>query len=315
VDVEKHWLVENDKFHGEIDDKPFEARLSFNDETQRFEVESDQLDKVFIRDTGRVFTKYLNETQNFRILLGTSSVYTQGNFFTPNLLPWKGGGNRLNIEKIVVGCAGLEGIKSEKGDMTGWTKDSVFGAIHDKAQVFKAADWTPEILVCNDVGGPEIADFFGLCETTKRIVMIHGKNAKEGSSMSASAFHEVCSQAVRYLGFFNPTDHETKLTRQKIEDDWCPNKTKHPTMPRVVWAKANATAAAIAKKFTAAIEDPTFSREVWLVMGNGLSQKAFEQAVAKANPKPNEREISYLFQSTWCAVASVGASLKVVCMR
>jgi len=315
VDAEKHWLVENSKFHGEIDAKPFEARLSFNNETQRFEVESDQLDKVSIRDTGKVFTKYLNETQNFRILLGTSSVYTQGHFFTPNLLPWKGGGNRLNIQKIVVGCAGLEKIKSEKGDMKGWSKDSVFGALHDKAQVFAAAKWTPEILVCNDVGSPEIADFFGLCETTKRIVMIHGKKAREGSSMSASAFHEVCSQAVRYLGFFNPTDHETKLTTQKIADDWCPSKAKHPTLPRVVWAKGDPAAASISKKFTAAIEDPTFTREVWLVMGNGLSQKTFEQAVAKTNPKPNEREISYLFQSTWCAVASVGASLKVVCMR
>src|SRR5262249_4064508 len=155
---------------------------------------SDQLDKVSIRETGKVFTKYLNETQNFRILLGTSSVYTQGNFFTPNLLPWKGGGNRFNIQTIVTGCAGLEGIKSEKGDLTGWKKDSVFGAIRDTAEVFASASWTPEILVCNDVGGPEIADFFGLCETPKRIVMIHGKLAKEGSSMSASAFHEVCSQ-------------------------------------------------------------------------------------------------------------------------
>jgi superfamily II DNA or RNA helicase len=315
LDVEKHWLIENGKFHGEIDDKPFEARLTFNPEAQRFEIESEQLDKVCIRDTGRVFTKYLNETQNFRVLLGTSNVYTQGSFFTPNLLPWRGGGNRLNIQKIVVGCAGLEGIKSEKGDKTGWSKDSVFGALRDKTQVFAAAKWTPEVLVCNDVGNPEIADFFGLCETTKRLVMIHGKNAKGGSSMSASAFHEVCSQAVRYLGFFNPTDHETKLTREKIADDWCPNRAKHPVLPRVVWAKGNPTPAALAKKFTIAIEDPTFDREVWLVMGNGLSQKAFEQAVAKSNPKPNEREISYLFQSTWCAVASVGTALRVFCMR
>jgi len=315
VDTEKNWLVKRGQFHGEIDDKPFEARLAFNLETQRFEIESEQLDKVFIRDTHKVFTKYLNETQNFRILLGTSSVYTQGNFFTPNLLPWKGGGNRLNIQKIVVGCAGLEGTKSEKGDLTGWSKDSVFGAIHDKTQVFASAKWTPEILVCNDVGSPEIADFFGLCETTKRIVMIHGKNAKAGSSMSASAFHEVCSQAVRYLGFFNPTDNETKLTTKKVADDWCPSAAKHPKLKRVVWAKRTPTPSEISKMFTAAIEDPTFSREVWLVMGNGLSQKLFEQAVAKAKPKPNEREISYLFQSTWCAVASVGASLRVFCMR
>lgn len=315
VDAEKHWLVENGQFHGEVDDRPFEARIAFNLETQRFEVESDQLDKVFIRETHKVFTKYLNESQNFRVLLGTSSVYTQGNFFTPNLLPWKGGGNRLNIHKIVVGCAGLEGIKSEKGDMTGWSKDSVFGALLDKTQIFTAAKWTPEIFICNDVGSPEIADFFGLCETTKRIVMIHGKKAREGSSMSASSFHEVCSQAVRYLGFFNPTDNETKLSVAKIADDWCPDAAKHPKLKRVVWAKGNLTPSDISKKFNAAIEDPTFSREVWLVMGNGLSQKLFEQAVAKTKPKPNEREISYLFQSTWCAVASVGASLKVFCMR
>lgn len=314
VKDEKYWLIENGTFHGEIDDKPFEARIGFNPETKRFEVESDQLDKVSIRDTGKVFTKYLNETQNFRILLGTSSVYTQGNFFTPNLLPWKGGGNRLNIQKIVVGCAGLVNIISEKGDLTGWKRDSVFGAIHDRTQVFTSAKWTPEILVCNDVGSPEIADFFALCETTKRIVMIHGKKAREGSSMSASAFHEVCSQAVRYLGFFNPTDKETKLTTKKISDDWCPSAADHPKLKRLVWAKGNPTPSEVSKKFTAAIEDPTFGREVWLVMGNGLSQKLFEQAVAKTKPKPNEREISYLFQSTWCAVASVGASLRVFCM-
>ena len=145
--------------------------------------------------------------------------------------------------------------------------------------------------------------------------MIHGKKAKEGSAMSASAFHEVCSQAVRYLGFFNPTDNDTKLTTKKIADDWCPSAAKHPKLKRVVWAKGNPTPSEISKKFTTAIEDPTFSREVWLVMGNGLSQKLFEQAVAKTKPKPNEREMSFLFQSTWCTVASVGASLRVFCMR
>lgn len=315
VDVEKHWIVEKGKFHAEIDDKPFEALVSFNTEAQRFEIESEQLEKVFTRDTNQAFTKYLNDSQNFRILLGKSSVYTQGHFFTPNLLPWKGGGSRLNIQNIVLGCAGLEGINTEKGDLTGWTRDSVFGAIKDKAHVFASANWTPEILVCNDGGNPEIADFFGLCETTKRIVMIHCKKAKEGSSMSASAFHEVCSQAVRYLGFFNPTDKETKLTTKKLTDNWCPSAAKYPTLKRIVWAKGKPTPAKISKKFTAAIEDPTFNREVWLVMGNGLSRNRFEQAVDKTNPKSNEREVSYLFQSTWCAVASVGATLRVFCMR
>lgn len=319
IDPEKLWLVQRNEFLGEIDDKPFEARITFNPETEKFKIESQQLDHAFIAPSGdgtkKVFTKYLNETQNFRILLGASTVYTQGSFFAPNLLPWQGGGNRLNIKNIVIGCAGLEGIESEKGDASGWTASSVFGVICDKSKVFKSAGWRPEILVCNDVGAPEIADFFALCESTKRIAMIHCKKASQGSSMSASAFHDVCSQAVRYLGFFNPTDIQTKLTKNKIADEWCPDESKHPKLKRIVWAKGNLTPSKIANKFAAAISDPTYSREVWLVMGNGLSHKLFVQAVEKTKPKPNEREICYLFQSTWCAVASVGASLKVICMR
>ena len=261
-----------------------------------------------------MFTNYLNESQEFRILLGTSVVYAQGRFFTPNLRPWRGGGSRINIEKIVVGCAGLQGVTSEKGDLTGWCATSVFGAISDKAKVFSDAGWVPDILVCNDVGAPEIADFFGLSEATEKMVMIHAKKANEGSKLSASSFHEVCSQAVRYLGFFNPSDTQTKLSESMIAGSWAPDGSKYKEQKRLVWSPVGLSAKDVLKKFDAAISDPTFSREVWLVMGNGLSQDGFVKAVEKKTPRPNERELSYLLQSTWCAAASVGAALKVVCM-
>ena len=312
------WLVNGGRFRGEIEEQYFEATVQFNSQTGRFEIESDQLDAVTIDmpdGRRRIFTKYLNESQEFRILLGTSVVYTQGRFFTPNLRPWRGGGSRINIEKIVVGCAGLEGITSEKGDLTGWSATSVFGAITDKAKVFHDVGWVPDILVCNDVGAPEIADFFGLSEATKKVVMIHAKKAKEGSKLSASSFHEVCSQAVRYLGFFNPSDTQTKLSEANIAGTWGPDASKYKQQKRLVWFPAGVSVKDVSQKFTAAMSDPTFSREVWLVMGNGLSQDGFVKAVEKKTPKPNEREISYLLQSAWCAAASVGASLKVVCMR
>lgn len=311
------WLVNGGSFRGEIEEQYFEATVQFNSQTGRFEIESAQLDHVRIDvpdGRRRIFTNYLNESQEFRILLGTSVVYAQGRFFTPNLRPWRGGGSRINIEKIVVGCAGLAGITSEKGDLTGWSATSVFGAISDKAKVFHAAGWTPDILVCNDVGAPEIADFFGLSETTKKIVMVHAKKASEGSKLSASSFHDVCSQAVRYLGFFNPSDAQTKLSEAKIAGKWAPDASKYKEQKRLVWSPAGLSANDVLKKFDAAISDPTFTREVWLVMGNGLSHGAFVKAVAKNTPKPNERELSYLLQSTWCAAASVGAALKVICM-
>lgn len=315
--VDDLWLVHGGRFQGEIEDRHFEATVKFNSQTGRFEIESDQLDTVTI-DTPdgrrRIFTKYLNESQEFRILLATSVVYTQGRFFTPNLRPWRGGGSRINIEKIVVGCSGLQGITTEKGDLTGWPATSVFGAIIDKAKVFHDVGWVPEILVCNDVGAPEIADFFGLSETTKKIVMIHAKKAREGSKLSASAFHEICSQASRYLGFFNPSDKQTKLSEAKIKSIWNPDPQKYKQRKRLVYSPAGVDDKDVSQKFDAAISDPTFSREVWLVMGNGLSQDCFAKALEKKTPKPNEREMSYLLQSTWCSAASVGASLKVVCM-
>jgi hypothetical protein len=311
------WLVNGGQFCGEIDEQYFEATVQFNSQNRRFEIDSDQLDAVYITTADgrkRIFTRYLNDSQEFRILLGTSVIYTQGRFFTPNLRPWRGGGTRINIEKIVVGCAGLQAITSEKGDLTGWSAASVFGAIADRTKVFHDAGWEPEILVCNDVGAPEIADFFGLSESTKRIVMIHAKKAREDSTLSASAFHEVCSQAVRYLGFFNPSDTLTKLSEAKIKGEWSPDPKRYAKRSRLVWAPHGLSAADISKKFGTAISDPTFVREVWLVMGNGLSQTAFVSAVGKTTPKPNEREISYLLQSTWCATASVGAALRVICM-
>jgi len=316
-DVNDLWLVSGDHFFGEIDEQYFEATVRFDLQNGRFQIESDQLDAVHIVTPDgrrRIFTKYLNESQEFRILLGSSVVYAQGKFFTPNLRPWCGGGKRMNIEKIVVGCAGLQGITSEKGDLTGWSAASVFGAIIHKNKVFRDADWKPEILVCNDVGAPEMADFFGLSEASKRIVMIHAKKAREGSILSASSFHEVCSQAVRYLGFFNPSDTQTKLSPPKISGTWCPDAEKFAERQRLVWAPPGLSAEDISKKFAAAISDPTFRREVWLVMGNGLSHAGFVSALEKKTPKPNERELSYLLQSTWSATASVGAFLKVVCM-
>jgi hypothetical protein len=268
---------------------------------------------VKLGESGRSLVQHLNETQNFRLLLGTSTVYTQGSFFTPNLLPWRGGGSRWNVERIVSGCGALAGIASEKGDINGWTSDSVFGALSGPAGVFAVAG-EPEVLVCNDVGAPEMADFLALYEGAKRIAMIHCKKARPGSSMSASAFHDVCSQAVRYLGFFNPTDRDTKLTSAQVSGVWCPDELRHPRLKRLVRGGPGAPPASISRRFSEAIADPTFSREVWLVMGNGLSKSEFERAIAKKTPKPNEREVSYLFQSTWCSVASVGASLRVFCM-
>ena len=73
------WLVKNGQFLGEIDEQYFQASIQFNSQAGRFEIESDQLDEVYI-DTPdgrrRIFRNYLNDTQEFRILLD-SRLFTR----------------------------------------------------------------------------------------------------------------------------------------------------------------------------------------------------------------------------------------------
>jgi len=144
--------------------------------------------------------------------------------------------------------------------------------------------------------------------------MIHAKKARVGSKMSASAFYDVCSQAVRYLGFFNPNNSRSRITAGQLDQIWSPDDAKYSARNRVlINASGLQTTAKIVSRFEEAVRDPTFTREVWLVMGNGLSRAAFERAMNKTDPLANEREVALLFQATWSSVAAAGATLKVVC--
>ena len=90
----------------------------------------------------RIFTNYLNESQDFGSFLDSSVMYTQGRFFTPNLRPWRGGGTRINIEKIVVGCAGLKGI-TPKREITVARVRPLDLAHRRRTKVFHDVGWDP----------------------------------------------------------------------------------------------------------------------------------------------------------------------------
>lgn len=73
------------------------------------------------------------------------------------------------------------------------------------------------------------------------------------------------------------------------------------------------TAAAIWQEIREAIRNPSTSREVWLVVGAGLSLEAFDVASRRERPPGYLIQLIYLLQGTWGAVSSVGAVLKVFC--
>ncbi len=193
----------------------------------------------------------------------------------------------------------------------GWPDDSVFGVIVDlDGGIFQSVGWIPEILICNDIAS-EVADFFAITQNPKRLIMIHAKRAKQNLSLSASAFHEICSQAVRYLGFFNPNDVGSKLSAPLIGGKW---KFENRECDRLVQNLPGMTAIQIRDLIDRLLRDALCQREVWLVLGGGLSRKALQDVIDTGNrPRPNVIQLLYLLQSTWTTTASVGAALQVFC--
>lgn len=61
------------------------------------------------------------------------------------------------------------------------------------------------------------------------------------------------------------------------------------------------------------INNPQVEKEVWLFLGNIISQKHFEETLAKEKPAAYVIHAAYLLHATMADVASVGAKLKIFC--
>jgi hypothetical protein len=318
------WRVESDgRMVGVIDGKFFNAEIKWSKERRRFLVKSDALAEVKIvePEQGKTVSlvNFLNSSQAFRGLIGgpRDLIYTQGRFFRPNSAPWLGGRRRFDLINIVTASVSLDLATSEKGGAADivWPAHSVFGAIFPVTRpdgVFRSAGYVPDVLICYDIATvPEIADFFAYTENPKRLIQIQCKVAGDNSRMAASAFHELCGQTVRYLAFFNPIDTLTKITADKVGGDW---RIMARSRPRLLVNTGNLTPGDITKRIDQLARDPSCAREVWMVMGQGLSKGDLAAAVVpKADPPIGVRHMVYLLQATWSTVASVGASLKVFC--
>jgi hypothetical protein len=65
------------------------------------------------------------------------------------------------------------------------------------------------------------------------------------------------------------------------------------------------------EKLRSLISDPTTTREVWIVLCNGLSIQKLEDQCMSKTPPPELVQLLFLLQSTWAAISSVGAIFRV----
>jgi hypothetical protein len=130
--------------------------------------------------------------------------------------------------------------------------------------------------------------------------------------VSASAFHEVCGQAVKNLGVLNPQWNGELKNSQSWSRPW-KLKGVGKAIPRVRVNTTSSTGQHLWREIHKVVRHPAAAREVWIVMGDGLSRQAFERERLKTKPKGPVIQFIYLLYSTWSSISAIGGVFKVFC--
>jgi hypothetical protein len=211
---------------------------------------------------------------------------------------------------------GLSQIASEKGaagsaTAAGWADDSLFGLIDRQGGETAMASHLQgvSLMVCDDMG-TEIADFVAVDEAGRRVLAIHAKAFPQAKPLSAGALHEISSQALKNLGYLQPYFVGEPKNLNRWANQWrgsqgrVSTRIRHggPATPRAAW-----------NRIRNVLLDPQATREVWLVLGQGLSKGGLDAERQKKRPKAEVVQLLYSLQSTWSSVSSLGARFRVFC--
>lgn len=315
-------IVTNDHFIIRINNRDFNFQVEYRTENKRYFLTCKEADELIknVDEDGPSLIVTLNASQSFRIILtGNKLVYAYRTFFRPGL-NMISKSHDLDLKQLFHRHPSITAIDSEKGNdkLTAaadqWHRDTLFGLIARSAKGYgdKILEDTFcfDYILCDDLGN-EIADFIAIDEKTGKLVLIHVKAGK--SKLSASAFQEVCGQAVKNLNYLVPYyAKDPTINISKWSKPWSLDGIGKAN--RIV--KGKITANAFWKKYKEMIPDPSLSREVWLCVGNMLDYQGFEKEFSKSkieDVKPEAIQLVYLLRSTWNSVSSVGAQLKIFC--
>jgi len=306
--------------------RPYTVQVSWNAQTGNYLLDSADLDAAYVmKDTlglrrALALIAFLNREQAFRIIPRSRgqdySVYSRGRFYRPRVPLWgRVPAGRFDLLRILESVPTLAGISSEKGAANsatgaGWAQGSLFHLIDRLGAGTAMSGWLRDVdlLVCDDMG-TEIADFIALDAAHARVVALHAKAFPQPRNVSASALHEISQQAVKNLAFFQPYVTTAPKNLNSWNYSW--NGPQGKVSERI--RRGGGTGTTAWERIRAALRDPHYSREVWLVLGQGLSKAALDTARSQRRPPPEAIQLLYSLQATWSSVSALGCRLRVFC--
>ncbi len=312
--------IDNDTLAIEANGETHGATLSWDPIMSRYHLESSTLqDELFVEGSGeaRELVSFINEEQALRVVPATrTAIYAHGHFFKP-VIPLRRTG-AFQLLDILQPVDELATVGSEKGDAIiddDWSADCVFGLIsalnptsaREAPDPLKALLAEPDMLLCTDLG-TEVADF--IVTQGNRVVFMHAKASRDRRLYSASALHDVASQAIKNLPYLQPLAEIRPPTGSWIRP-W-----KHPSgngQTNRLRVGTYSSAPEMWSRVREITSTPTGEREVWLVLGQSLSKEAVIRQAEKSKRVPEAIQVFSLLQTTWGAVSQLGARLRVFC--
>lgn len=305
------------------------AEVFYDAPRKRYVIASEALDQKYKMESndGRIekLTTFLNKRQSFNIIPEAPNViYGHGFFFNPNIPTGNNfDQNDFPLGSILFPIDALQGIDSEKGTQCqprglSWEAGCLFDFIdncHRRGSPLREHANNPDILVCDDMN-KEVCDFIlsGRDGDEDRVVMIHGKAQAAAAPRSASKLQEVCAQAIKNVSFLSMFSSVRPPNQPRWDNPWsAAPHTQGQVLKRIRIGRFNKDS--VWREIEKRIKKPTTKREVWIVLGNMLSKSQLISDLSQESPQPETLHTINLLKNTMATASSMGATLKVFCMR
>ena len=320
INVESQFCtVEYNKFMFIIDGLEIEAKITSNndgiitvvfDNMYNFSCRLDNTENINLN------VYLLNE--HFKIFYSQDQIiYINGTYFKPRINYYYSNPKNFNMFNEIITLKELKNCENEKFGKKPtvsftarnyWPIDSVFGVlINNINSIYPNVDY----LICDDLQ-KEIADFIAIDTSDMKLIFIHCKFNK--SNLSASAFQDVCGQAIKNLEYIlttNPNNQEYLNKHVNLwRNDW---KLSHAKKEYSCARNIIGDLEEFISLYKNMMGNPMIKKEICLVT-SGLSKGALEKEMRKkAKHEEQYHQLMYLLQSTQDTFAQAGATMKIVC--
>jgi hypothetical protein len=193
----------------------------------------------------------------------------------------------------------------KKKQLTHWPRRSLFHKIVSQ-RFIKTHFGDYEWFFCDDPGR-EIADFLIASFKDRKIAFIHCKWGK-GSKLSASAFHDLCSQAAKNLVYIHTKRYPPKINTWVKDSTWENTKIKkwikgdrNIPVKKALWEKIK----------NEILDHPDGKTEIWLTMGDGLDITKLIELTGNESRNMEVGPMLHLLDGLVANCAEAGANFRV----